>query len=95
MNGVLLQATDTDRTIERRIIQVGTQDKEPQKPTKPTKADIKAEKKNEVEYEYYDPGNHWCPKCNQVYAGAAEFFEHLHEPKHKAVSNIIYSLIRK
>ncbi len=46
----------------------------------------KPKPKFHVNYEFFDPGNHWCRKCNVVSNSVYEVFQHLQKKQHVSVS---------
>ncbi len=46
----------------------------------------KPKPKFHVNYEFFDPGNHWCRKCNVVSNSVYEVFQHLQKKQHISVS---------
>ena len=60
--------------------------KEEKKHDKTEKADGKPKPKFHVNYEFFDPGNHWCRKCNVVTSNVYEVFQHLQKKQHISVS---------
>lgn len=50
---------------------------------------VKDEHKAEEEdilYEYFDPGNHWCRMCNFISNNVYHLFDHLQTKRHMTVS---------
>jgi len=45
----------------------------------------KVKEEPNVNYEYFDPGNHWCRVCNQISTNIFDVFAHLHSKKHQQV----------
>ena len=67
--------------------------KEEKKHDKTEKADIKPKPKFHVNYEFFDPGNHWCRKCNVVSSNVYEVFQHLQKKQHISVSIFDFKLV--
>uniref|UniRef100_T1JHH7 U1-type domain-containing protein n=1 Tax=Strigamia maritima TaxID=126957 RepID=T1JHH7_STRMM len=52
---------------------------------KPEFVEMKIEKQEEeieMEYDYFDPGGHWCKQCNQMLPHLHNFLQHLQDKKH-------------
>ena len=42
-------------------------------------------KKSQINYQYFDPCNHWCKACNVMVGNVYEYFNHLASEEHKQV----------
>lgn len=42
----------------------------------------KEEQEAENKFTYFDPGKHWCSKCNEVFPQIKQYLEHLHDESH-------------
>ena len=73
-----------------------TEKKTPTKPAakedKDKKTESKPKPKFHVNYEFFDPGNHWCRKCNVVSNNVQDVFQHLQKKQHVSVSEKFTSL---
>ena len=67
--------------------------KDEKKLDKTEKADAKPKPKFHVNYEFFDPGNHWCRKCNVVSSNVYEVFQHLQKKQHISVSIFDFKLV--
>nr|KAG5689568.1 hypothetical protein BaRGS_021089 [Batillaria attramentaria] len=53
---------------------------------KDTKPDLQGDAKKEepkVQYEYFDPGSHWCQPCNVMCGHMFDFFKHIESKRHQ------------
>ena len=64
--------------------------KKEDKKHKTEKVESKPKPKFHVNYEFFDPGNHWCRKCNVVSSNVYEVFQHLQKKLHMSVSACIF-----
>ncbi|XP_076305721.1 uncharacterized protein LOC143222713 [Tachypleus tridentatus] len=84
------QILDLKKTIEEteKQIELGKQPHNTQETliqgVGPKKEEPNEEKTEDSErFKYFDPGNHWCKLCNEVYATVPQLFDHLHNSMHK------------
>ena len=75
-----VEKTDTARHPEHKSNSAESVEKESGVPEKGRK------KWKVTQYEYFDPGDHWCRQCNLIFGKCEALFQHLHSAKHIDVS---------
>ena len=51
-----------------------------------TKKDASKTDSVEIQYEYFDGGDHWCRSCNRMSSNVFDMFSHLQSTRHQQVS---------
>ncbi|XP_078671971.1 uncharacterized protein LOC144911650 isoform X2 [Branchiostoma floridae x Branchiostoma belcheri] len=66
-----------DKTAKVASAEQSSPVKKPEPP-----AAVKTEPVDNTVYDFFDPGNHWCKPCNQIFTNLLEFLNHTHSRKH-------------
>ncbi len=74
-------SSDTEGEEKKKAKEV----KKEEKPEDEEESRPKLKFKVEVNYEYFDPGNHWCRLCNHVCGNVLDLCHHLRSKKHEGV----------
>ncbi len=79
------------RTPSSSSVKAASASADDKKSDKKHRAESKPKPKFHVNYEFFDPGNHWCRKCNVLANNVAEVFQHLQKKQHTSVRKISFS----